>query len=160
MTGDTHVGAGSWIAVGGATPTMRFSVDGWDPAYGSSLELEESLEESTASVEVSIELPAAQWRAIEPDPGMTPPAALLFVDGVRRIEARVWIDDVEDGGPVAEASAALCASYAAGVVCCCDRQAHLVLVETRRGLFTVPAISGTSPPSITEIPRLSSACRH
>jgi hypothetical protein len=63
---------------------------------------------------------------------------LLFVDGVRRIEARVWIDeDVPDAGPATEASAALCASYAAGVVCCCDQQAHVVLVETRRGLFTV-----------------------
>ena len=68
----------------------------------------------------------------------TPQAALLFVDGVRRIEARVWIDDdVPGGGPATEASAALCASYAAGVVCCCNQQAHVVLVETRRGLFTV-----------------------
>ena len=68
----------------------------------------------------------------------TPPAALLFVDGVRRIEARVWIDDDAPGnGQATEASAALCASYAAGVVCCCNHQAHVAKVETRRGLFTV-----------------------
>jgi hypothetical protein len=116
---------------------MRFSVDGRDPTYGTSLDLEDYLGESTANVEVNVELPAGQWRALDPDPGQALPAALLFVDGVRRIEARVWIDDdIPDGGPATEASAALCASYAAGVVCCCD-QAHLVLAETRRGLFTV-----------------------
>jgi hypothetical protein len=117
---------------------MRFSVDAWDPGYGTNLELEDFLGESTARVEVNVELPASQWRAVDPDPGRAVPAALLFVDGVRRIEARVWIEeDPPDGGPLPEASAALCASYAAGVVCCCGQQAHIVLVETRRGLFTV-----------------------
>jgi len=119
---------------------MRFSVDGWDPAYGASLELDDFLGESTASVDVSVELPAGRWRAIDPDPVRAVPQALLFVDGVRRIEARVWIEeDAPDGGPAPEASAALCASYAAGVVCCCGRQAHLVLAEARRGLFTAAA---------------------
>jgi hypothetical protein len=130
---------------------MRFSVDGWDPAYGMSLELEEQLGESTARVETGVEVPDDQWRAIDPDPGQALPPALLFVDGVRRIEARVWIDDdaprggglagggadLAGGGPATDASAALCASYAAGVVCCCERQAHVILVEARRGLFTV-----------------------
>jgi hypothetical protein len=128
---------------------MRFSVDGWDPSYGMSLELEEQLGESTARVETGVELPDDQWRAIDPDPGRAVPPALLFVDGVRRIEARVWIDDdgpgggglaggaLAGGGPATDASAALCASYAAGVVCCCERQAHVILVEARRGLFTV-----------------------
>jgi hypothetical protein len=117
---------------------MRFSVDGWDPSYGMSLEVEEQLGESTARVEPDVELPAAQWRAVDPDPGLELPAALLFVDGVRRVEARVWIDeDGPAGGPATDASAALCASYAAGVVCCCQQQAHVILVETRRGLFTV-----------------------
>jgi hypothetical protein len=128
-------------------PPMRFSVDGWDPAYGASLDPEDVLGESTARVAVNVELPAGRWRAIDPRPGRALPAALLFVDGVRRIEARVWIEedgpgdapgrDARAGGPAPEASAALCASYAAGVVCCCGQQAHLVLAETRRGLFTV-----------------------
>jgi len=124
-------------------PPMRFSVDGWDPAYGASLEPEDFLGESTARVTVHVELPADQWRAIDPRPGRALPAALLFVDGVRRIEARVWIEedtpeqDARAAGPAPEASAALCASYAAGVVCCCGQQAHLVLAETGRGLFTV-----------------------
>ncbi len=117
---------------------MRFSVDGWDPAYGAALEPEDFLAESTARVDVNAELPAGRWRAIDPRPVPALPDALLFVDGVRRIEARVWIEDeAADGGPAGEASVGLCASYAAGVVCCCGRQAHLVHVETRRGLFTV-----------------------
>jgi hypothetical protein len=118
---------------------MQFSVDGWDPTYGMSLELEEQLGESTATVEAGVELPADQWQAVDPDPGLVLPPALLFVDGVRRVEARVWIDAdaPAGGGPVTDASAALCASYAAGVVCCCQQQAHVILVETRRGLFTV-----------------------
>ena len=43
----------------------------------------------------------------------------------------------------ATASMAVCASYTAGVVCCCGqprrRQAHLVAAEIRRGLFTTAA---------------------
>ena len=113
---------------------MRFTVDAWDPAYGTNTEIEDFLAESTARVDANVELPAGQWRAIDPDPGTPVPDALLFVDGVRRIEARVWIDD---DAPSGEASLALCASYAAGVVCCCARQAHLVQHEIRRGLFTV-----------------------
>ncbi len=48
---------------------------------------------------------------------------------------------------------ALCASYAAGTVCCCpDRGAHLLTTDYRRGLFTaatdavdMPTTAGTSP---------------
>lgn len=115
---------------------MRFSVDGWDPSYGASLELDGELEESRATIDADMEVPADRWRALDPDETELLPDALLFVDGVRRIEARVWIDDdVEPGG----AEAALCASYAAGVVCCCKAGAHLVVAEPRRGLFAVAA---------------------
>jgi hypothetical protein len=140
---------------------MRFSVDGWDPSYGASLELEGQLEgqleESTARIDADIEVPAARWRPIDPDPAGSLPDALLFVDGVRRVEAQLWIDgdapprdalagdalaaDAVTGeartGAAGEPTAALCASYAAGVVCCCATGAHLVVTELRRGLFSV-----------------------
>lgn len=127
--------AGS-TAVRGTLP-MRFTVDGWDPSYGTSLELEDDLGESNATVDVSVERPESGWAPIAPDHAVTTPAALLFVDGVRRIEARIWIDDLAPGADATEASAAICASYASGVVCCCASGAHLLTAETRRGLFTI-----------------------
>ena len=123
---------------------MSFSVDGWDPSYGASLELEGQLEESTATIDASVELPPDRWRPIDPDTAGPLPDALLFVDGVRRVEAQVWIDgaalpaDLDTGEVLpGEPTAALCASYAAGVVCCCAAGAHLVASERRRGLFSI-----------------------
>jgi hypothetical protein len=125
---------------------VRFAVDPWDPSYGTSLDSE--LGESAAQVALDVELPAAQWRPVDPDPALSPPEAVLFVDGVRRVDAQVWVDEADGAG---EASPALCASYAAGVVCCCRTEgAHLVAVHVRRGLFTtaegatdVPTAAGT-----------------
>src|SRR6267142_1666755 len=106
--------------------TMKFSVDPWDPAYGNALELD--LEPARATVSVELELPAAQWRAVPVSTSRTPPSVVRFVDGVRRVEARIWIDDA-DG----EACPGICASYAAGVVAC-DGSARVVDVEVQRGL--------------------------
>jgi hypothetical protein len=117
---------------------MSFSVDGWDPSYGASLELEGQLEESTARIDASVEMPLDRWRPIGPDAASPLPEALLFVDGVRRVEAQVWVDgESKAAGVPGEPTAALCASYAAGVVCCCAAGAHLVASERRRGLFSV-----------------------
>jgi hypothetical protein len=126
---------------------MRFSVDAWDVSYGSALNLtEEDLPSSVARVDTNVEVPAENWAPIPARTDLVEPSAVLFVDGVRRIDARVWIDDpIEpaDGIVPATASMAVCASYAAGVVCCCgqrgDRRAHLLAAEIRRGLFTTAA---------------------
>lgn len=122
----------------GGRPGMRYSVEGWDPSYGASLEMEGQLDgqlqESTARIDADIEVPARNWRPVDPDPTGPLPDALLFVDGVRRVEAQLWIDDEAQQ---AEPTAALCASYAAGVVCCCAAGAHLVVAKLRRGLFSV-----------------------
>ena len=133
---------------------MRFSVDAWDVGYGTALAIaEEDLPSSVARVETDIETPAGQWAPIPVARDIPHPSAVLFVDGVRRIDARVWIDDSAApgdttnaspvGGIAATASMAVCASYAAGVVCCCGhpgrRQAHLLVAEIRRGLFTTAA---------------------
>jgi hypothetical protein len=154
---NTRVPPGAGAARRGA---MRFSVDGWDPSYGASLELEGQMEgqldESTARIDADVEVPAGRWRPIDPDPAGSLPDALLFVDGVRRVEAQLWIDgDAQPGdalagdalapgavtgeaaGPAGEPTAALCASYAAGVVCCCAAGAHLVVTKLRRGLFSI-----------------------
>ena len=135
-TGPTDVQADGSPA-GARRSGMSFSVDGWAPTYGTSLELEEDLGESSAEVDIGIEVPPNRWRPLPAAPAVAPPCPVLFVDGVRRIEARVWIDDISNGSPATDASAAICASYAAGVVCCCDAGAHFLSAETRRGLFTV-----------------------
>jgi len=129
---------------------MRFSVDGWDPSYGSSLETDGELSQSSASIDTDVELPASRWRPVDRSGTGPLPGALLFVDGVRRIEAQVWVDDLPDADGVAagDATAALCASYAAGVVCCCAAGAHLMATERRRGLFSVaPHAQGIRTPA-------------
>ena len=87
---------------------------------------------STAEVVTDVEVPEEQWAPVPTQPGLQPPATVLFVDGVRRVDAQVWVD--EGVGTVAPG---LCASYAAGIVCCCERDgAHLAAFEVRRSLVT------------------------
>lgn len=117
---------------------MRFNVDMWDAGYGTAMDAD-GLAESGAVVTPDVELPEDRWAPIDPDPAVALPDMVLFVDGVRRVDARVWIDELP--GPTglspASATAAICASYAAGVVCCCEGRAHLTQARVRRGLFTV-----------------------
>ena len=128
-----------------AQPVMRFAVDGWDPNYGTSLEVEGDAESPTQVI-ADVEFDPARWSPVRPQ-AVAPPVATIFVDGVRRIEARIWIDEPTPAGSAGdsdadptrratEASAAMCASYAAGSVCCCRQRAHLLNAEVRRGLFT------------------------
>ena len=115
---------------------MRFSVDGWDPGYGTSVQNDaEDLAESHARVDAGVEIPLAQWRPVAPG-DIEPPCTVLFVDGVRRIEAQLWI---HAPGATDEPAPAICASYAAGVVRTTPTRADVVVAETRRGFFTTAA---------------------
>jgi hypothetical protein len=106
---------------------MKFSVDPWDVEYGSSVEL--TAETSTADVVVDLEVPANRWYPIDALESLPNAQRILFIDGVRRIDARVWIeDDIGDVHP------ALCASFAAGAVCC-EHKAIVTHAEVGRGLF-------------------------
>lgn len=119
-----------------APPARRFSVDPWDPGYGTGLDADEPAAVSAASeatVDVGVELPADRWRPIDPDPAVAVPTATLFVDGVRRVDAQVWVHDAAPGGVPAPA---LCASYAAGVVRCAGERAEPVAVDVERSLFS------------------------
>ena len=117
---------------------MRFSVDGWDPGYGPSLEIDAAAE-TVVDVRTDIERPADRWAPMVAT-ALPQPSSTVFVDGVRRIEALVWIDDLDHdqpGRPATEATPALCASYAAGAVCCCEGGAHFLEPELRRAVVTV-----------------------
>ncbi|WP_395727566.1 hypothetical protein [Nakamurella sp.] len=120
---------------------MRFAVDGWDPGYGSTFEVDDELDAAAANVRLEVERAVADWGPVRPAAPPVPPGRVLFVDGVRRIEARAWIDDPPDlltgTAPASTATEAICASYAAGVVCCTGVRAHLERSRALRGLFTV-----------------------
>lgn len=105
---------------------MRFSVETWAPEYGAPVDPD--MEESATAVDVGIELPAESWRPLEAD--VEPARDVVFVDGVRRIDANVWIDD-GDAPPVY----GVCATYAAGAVRC-NGTAEIVSAMVDRSLFT------------------------
>ena len=82
--------------------TLR--VDPWDPEYGTSLEFE-AIEEAPQAVELDVE--PIPWRPLAPSaPDDLPCCA--FVDGVRRIDVRLFAED--DGG----AAPGLAGSWAVG----------------------------------------------
>jgi hypothetical protein len=105
---------------------MRFTVEAWDPDYGAPSEAD--LADATEHVDVSVELAPEQWRPILPESGPAPD--ILFVDGVRRVDANLWIE--HDGR---FPSFGLAATFAAGAVRC-NSEAVVVAAEVRRGVFT------------------------
>jgi hypothetical protein len=135
---------------------MRFSVDPWDPAYGSAVDPE--MPASDAPIVVDLEVPAKEWRPLAPPPGIALPDAVVFVDGVRRIDARTWVHV----GP-GETEAGIFASYAAGAVRC-EESAELVdavvgrvlaspvhdgpTVHTRHATFEAVLAKDATPPSL------------
>ena len=110
---------------------MRFTVDPWDPAYGGSLEPDAA--QSEAPVVTDVELPSARWAPLIPRAGTVPPEAIVFIDGVRRLEARTWVE--EPGG---DASAGIFASFAAGAVRC-DGRAEIIDTVVGRGVYAPSA---------------------
>jgi hypothetical protein len=81
-------------------------VEGWAPEYGSSVEPDEELRAAEGSVDVDIE--DRPWAPIDGvDDGIP---VVSFVDGVRRIDARLVLDT--ESGPVP----GICGTYAVGAV--------------------------------------------
>jgi hypothetical protein len=109
---------------------MRFAVESWAPEYGSAMGSEEQLAASDARIDVDVEVPAHEWAPRSPAPGTTPASCVVFTDGVRRVDAQVWVE-----GADGSSRPGICASYAAGAVRCNGR-AEVVAAEIRRGLFT------------------------
>lgn len=105
---------------------MRYTVAQWSPDYG--MPVDPELEDASASADVNIEMAAAEWRGLMPEVDASDD--VLFVDGVRRVDASLWIDQ-PDGRPML----GLAATYAAGAVRS-NGQAQLVAAEVERGLFT------------------------
>jgi hypothetical protein len=114
---------------------MRFTVESWAPEYGASVEAEE-LEDASERVDATVERDVEDWSPIRPAPTERP-QHILFVDGVRRIDARVWIHADDRAVP------GVCASVAAGVVVCDGPTARVAAHEVRRAVI-VPANGAAS----------------
>ena len=111
---------------------MQWSVESWDPAYGLPGEALD-LDESSADVVVDIEVAIPEWVPLDVlplVPGDDGAGVVVFVDGVRRVDARAWVH-----GPDGTVTPALCATYGAGAVRC-DGSARIAAVLIERGLFT------------------------
>lgn len=104
------------------------AIEGWSPEYGTPVEGDPD-EAPAAQVDAGAEVPEDEWRPLGPGPDAWVPGCVDFVDGVRRIEARIWIT-----GADGDARLGICASYAAGVVRC-DRKANIRAVDVGRGFF-------------------------
>jgi hypothetical protein len=105
---------------------MKFTVESWDPDYGAPSEAD--LVDSTENVDPSVEVRPEDWRPLSPE--CQPAPDVLFVDGVRRVDANLWI---ERGSHFP--GFGLAATFAAGAVRCNGR-AEVVAAEVRRGIFT------------------------
>lgn len=110
---------------------MRFRVDPWSVEYGTSVEGE--LAPTPVEVNPEIEVAASAWAPIPAPPSLDGTATVIFVDGVRRVDARVWIS----GDGEADVEPGVCASYAAGAVRCAPgAPATLVDARIERGVFS------------------------
>ena len=115
---------------------MKFAIETWATEYGSPMEID-ALDPSATNVDVGVERDGDKWSAISPPATTEVPEKILFTDGVRRIDARVWIEDAEG-----QTRPGVCASYAAGAMCC-DGKAKLTAAVVERGLFS--AVKGVEP---------------
>lgn len=117
---------------------MIFSVEAWDPEYGTGGDVD-ALDASTDVVHADVEVPLDSWAPITPPDTPLPAGAVVyFVDGVRRIDARVW---VTDDGRVLPGT---CATVAAGSVACSADAAVVHDVAIKRVFFTPPTPGATS----------------
>ena len=114
---------------------MRFAVESWDPAYGSAVDSVD-LDPSREKVDAAIEVPLADWRPVGADPTAERPESVVFVDGVRRIDARVWI--AHDG----TSHPGVCATVAAGAVRTSAGAAELVDALVLRALYATAGGAG------------------
>ena len=120
-------------------PRMRFAVEPRDPSYGVPVDIDD-LVATEAEVELGLEVEPAAWGPRAPAPGTRRPASVLFCDGVRRVDATLWID--QGDGRVRPAMAA---SIGAGAVRCCGLSARVVARVVARCVATASAAAEEVP---------------
>lgn len=108
---------------------LTLHVDSWSPDYATPAGVPGDGGLDAPAVDASVELPTSQWTPISAT-GEPASGDVLFIDGVRRIDAQVWITDAADG----TTRPGIAVSYAAGSVRSNGR-AVLETAVVRRGLF-------------------------
>ena len=110
--------------------TRRVTIESWDPEYRSPLEGGDPSEVSSDEVDTTVEV-SGPWEPISAPADAPVPKKVGFVDGVRRVDARLWI---EEGHDLAQG---ICASYAAGLVVSdlATSSAKVVRAAVRRSMF-------------------------
>ncbi len=107
---------------------LTLHVDAWSPDYATPAGVPGGGPVQPPPVDLEVEVASAAWAPRSADCSPCD-GDVLFVDGVRRTDAQVWITD-EDG----TTRPGIAASYAAGIVRC-NGTATIEAVEVRRGLF-------------------------
>ncbi len=108
----------------------RIAIDAWDPGYGTGAADPSALVPSDVPTDTDVEVPLREWKPRRPDVAAWD--AVIFVDGVQRIDARAWVTG--DDGITRQG---LCASVAAGAVRC-DGAAEVLDVVVDR-ILAAPA---------------------
>jgi hypothetical protein len=140
------------------TAAVRIDVDAWAPEMGTAAAAPDQLGRTPGSVDPEVELPTDAWAPRTP-PGGAITGPIAFVDGVRRIEAHLWLSS-----PGERTRQALAASIGAGVIRCegaaaevtaCEIQRLLVgpagvlpHVETRAGEFAARPVADDDPDTL------------
>jgi hypothetical protein len=135
---------------------MKLRIDPWDPSYGASVEIETELED-VAGLDLDVEVPRA-WQPIsapEPEEGI----CCAFIDGVRRIDARLFAEDDDAEAPGLAGSWAVGAAWSTMPPCIRDvgvgREVVLggglaygglkVRIGNHRLQFSPRSVAGTGP---------------
>ena len=119
----------------------RLHVEGWAPEYGASVEPEDALSPAEGAVDVAVE-----DRPWEPVPGADDGIPLVaFVDGVRRIDARLLLDD--PAGPIP----GICGSFAAGAVVWDRREGRSEVIV--RSVERMAVLGDGHDPELPPLPR-------
>jgi hypothetical protein len=124
---------------------QRLVVEGWAPEYGASVEALDEFEPAEGSIDVAVE--DAAWAPMRGRDDDVP--VIAFVDGVRRVDARLVLDT--DEGPVP----GLCGSYAVGAVLWHRRERRAEIVER-----SVSRLAVLAKGRVAEIPPAGPALRY
>ena len=96
---------------------MRIAVEAWSPEYSAGVDLREPEDVSVEDVGIDHEM-RPPWRPVPRAADAPWVDSVAFVDGTRRIDARVF---VVEGTPPARARPGVAGSIGVGAVVCCTR---------------------------------------